>query len=703
MGTLHEVSNAGIVDFKRKGTTGLVLEQGTSDPGDASDEGQIFYRTDTDELKISDGVSFNALSVAIGGGWQDNGGNITLVSNTDQVRIGDGSVSAPSLGFENDVNTGLFATDNGTAATGTYTVVDYTQLGSATVTVDGNVLTEGVEWTAASSNDATATSLASAIDGLGTVDASAATNAVTVTASSTGTAGNSIATLTSDAVNLTVSGATLSGGVDRADGLSLVTGGVEALQLNTSQQLVVPKTSSQIILGTTNTTTITSTAPSSSRIVTIPDAGGNSSFVLTAGTQTIGGDKTFSGDILLATGAVGSPSLTFSGDTNTGLYQASSGSDILDIALGGVKRWSFTNPKTFATFASDADVSAGLRLTNSGTGKATFDVTSDANQGTFAALGSGATGNYWTSGPALADSVVLQNGGGANLLITTDSQDTYFYSSAASARWRFFNTTNNERAAIGSEGIRVTTGSVSLPSFSFLGDTNTGLYQASSGSDILDMALGGVQRWIFAHPLTQFAGSTVGDAASLKLRVTNSGTGKSVIDAVSDTSQIILSAMGSGVSGNFWSGGPAIADSTFLQNAGGATFVITTNTQDTHFYSSVASARWRFFNTTNNERASIGSQGIQVGTGSVSLPAFSFLTDPDSGMYRSGSDIISFAVGGSERCSIANASPYFRFDAPTGTGSQTATLTNSLKVGNPTTWFTVKINGTDYLIPAWAA
>jgi hypothetical protein len=114
----------------------------------------------------------------------------------------------------------------GTAASGQYTVVDYTQLTGATVTVGGTVLTEGVEWVAATSNNATATSLASAIDALASVSAAAALAVVTVTAESVGTAGNSIGTLTSDAVNLTVTGATLSGGVDGPVTLASVTPGM---------------------------------------------------------------------------------------------------------------------------------------------------------------------------------------------------------------------------------------------------------------------------------------------------------------------------------------------------------------------------------------------------------------------------------------------------------------------------------------------
>lgn len=112
------------------------------------------------------------------------------------------------------------------AATGIYTVVDYTQLAGETVTVGGTVLTEGVEWTAAVSNNDTATSLAAAIHALTTVNAAAVGAVVTVTAAVSGTTGNSIATLTSDAVNLTVGAATLLGGVDGNLTLSSITAGM---------------------------------------------------------------------------------------------------------------------------------------------------------------------------------------------------------------------------------------------------------------------------------------------------------------------------------------------------------------------------------------------------------------------------------------------------------------------------------------------
>lgn len=56
-------------------------------------------------------------------------------------------------------------------------------------------------------------------------------------------------------------------------------------------------TTNQLILGNTHTTTISSTAPSGSRVYTIPDAGATSNFVLDQGNYTIGGTWTFSNTI----------------------------------------------------------------------------------------------------------------------------------------------------------------------------------------------------------------------------------------------------------------------------------------------------------------------------------------------------------------------------------------------------------------------
>ena len=122
-----------------------------------------------------------------------------------------------NLDTTNNVTVGSDVPCTIAAATGTITISDYTLLSGDTVTVDGTALVEGVDWTAATSNDATATSLASAIAGIATVGASEVSNLITVTASSTGIAGNSIAVLYANSgsgIGLILSGATLTGGSD---------------------------------------------------------------------------------------------------------------------------------------------------------------------------------------------------------------------------------------------------------------------------------------------------------------------------------------------------------------------------------------------------------------------------------------------------------------------------------------------------------
>ena len=108
--------------------------------------------------------------------------------------------------------TTVFNTKPSIASNGSdLTVVDYTLLTGDTVTVTINgtptVLTEGVDWTAATSNNATASSLQGAITALTGVTASVNTNVVSVNADNTYQA--TIAT--SDGTNLTISQANIAG------------------------------------------------------------------------------------------------------------------------------------------------------------------------------------------------------------------------------------------------------------------------------------------------------------------------------------------------------------------------------------------------------------------------------------------------------------------------------------------------------------
>lgn len=104
---------------------------------------------------------------------------------------------------------------DGKKATGVVTVVDYTLLAGKTVTVNGTVLTEGVEWNAATDNDTTAASLETAIEAVTNINSTVLAAVITVEAAAVGAAGNAYTLATNAAVEgLTISGATLTGGQD---------------------------------------------------------------------------------------------------------------------------------------------------------------------------------------------------------------------------------------------------------------------------------------------------------------------------------------------------------------------------------------------------------------------------------------------------------------------------------------------------------
>lgn len=93
----------------------------------------------------------------------------------------------------------------------------------------------------------------------------------------------------------------------------------------------VDEATNQVVLGTTNTTTVNAPNPSSNRVVTIPDAGTNSSVVLTESAQSINGIKTFSSAVIANAGV----DVTATGGTDT-LTIGGTNADVINIGHSGV-------------------------------------------------------------------------------------------------------------------------------------------------------------------------------------------------------------------------------------------------------------------------------------------------------------------------------------------------------------------------------
>lgn len=98
-------------------------------------------------------------------------------------------------------------------AQGVITITGYAALALKTVTVNGTVLTEATDFAKGASNDACATALAAAIDGIAGVNAAAVGPVITINADAIGTAGNAIGVATNATSGITLSAATLLGGV----------------------------------------------------------------------------------------------------------------------------------------------------------------------------------------------------------------------------------------------------------------------------------------------------------------------------------------------------------------------------------------------------------------------------------------------------------------------------------------------------------
>lgn len=177
--------------------------------------------------------------------------NLTGGTLTGQLLISNGTVSAPSIAFAGGTTTGIYwiATDILSIAAGGVEAARFTSA--------GRILTPA------------------------------------------GTAGSPSFSFITDGN---------SGMYDIADDiLGFSVGATERLRISTtiiqsSLPLTITPTSNQIVLGVTNTTTINATAPSVSRTVTIPDPGANASFIMSEGSQTINGTKTFSSQVIVSAG-----------------------------------------------------------------------------------------------------------------------------------------------------------------------------------------------------------------------------------------------------------------------------------------------------------------------------------------------------------------------------------------------------------------
>lgn len=403
-------------------------------------------------------------------------------------------------------------------------------------------------------------------------------------------------------------------------------------------------------------------------------------------------------------GTAAAPSLTFSGDSNTGLHNI--GADQIGIDTNGTLRMSVDTTSVTSTlpfyassgtagapgwsFSGDSDTGVHnsaantLALDTGGTTRMTLSSTSLTN--TLPLLGANGT----VSAPAYSFSANTGTGmyqGGSNLLdfatagvkrvelsgsaLTSTINFWGVNGSAANPSYNFTNAASNDigmylisegnlgfstvgtqrLSILGSTSVTSTlpflapNGTVSLPALAFSGDTNTGIYNI--GADNVGVACGGAK-------VMDLSGTRI--QSNVNHHFADGAAATPSLSFVSDTN-----------TGHYWIG----ADN-FGTTCGGSKIQDFSGT--------------RIQSNVNHHFAD----------GAAATPSASFVSDTDTGMFHGGTNTTSFASGGTNMMDIGSTviqgyepfmlPNYQTVNLPTMSAGQTGAMAFDTTVNRPKWW-----------------
>jgi hypothetical protein len=186
----------------------------------------------------------------------------------------------------------------------------------------------------------------------------------------------------------------------------------------------------------------------------------------------------FTGVVSVPLGSVTNPSITFTGDTDTGIY--SSGTNSLNFTTNGVQKLNIST----STITASAPLSSNSNITTTALITApTFLVSSNG------ALTSPAVNQISLEVGSLPTSPILNIRSTGILNCVVGSAASPSYSFLNDNDTGIYNTTNTinftcggtQECLIDTNGFKNSLGSVINPSYSFIGDTDTGLYSSTAG------------------------------------------------------------------------------------------------------------------------------------------------------------------------------------------------------------------------------
>ena len=182
--------------------------------------------------------------------------------------------------------------------------------------------------------------------------------------------------------------------------------------------IVVNATTNQLVLSSPNTVTITAPSPATSRIYTIPDSGANSQFVMTDGTQTINGIKTFTSVPVFP--SLSLPSITLTNTSNQiGLTTGSAGNPVITVtAPAAAAARTYTLPD--AGGAANFVLTAGAQtIAGTTTFSSAVPITATTNQLALSTVGAGIITLSTASAAANRTYTLPDAGGAATFVLST--------------------------------------------------------------------------------------------------------------------------------------------------------------------------------------------------------------------------------------------------------------------------------------------
>lgn len=184
--------------------------------------------------------------------------------------------------------------------------------------------------------------------------------------------------------------------------------------------------------------------------------------------------------ITFGLGTVGAPSIAFTGDTNTGIW--SSAADSINVSTAGVER-----------MCIDSGGIAGIGTSTLTTGllnvhkqQAAYTYVNVSNDGT---VGAGTGAGFLISEGSTSRMAFRyeRDATGSVSIVNGGNGPVNFVMGASYAAATVIKVAINQAGAVAA-----TKGSASLPEFTFIGDTNTGMF--SSGADVLNFSTAATER-----------------------------------------------------------------------------------------------------------------------------------------------------------------------------------------------------------------